>query len=107
MWDFMMTNRGKLQYDAMGAKIYANPDSMYDQTPDKSKAIRKVVRLIIEANGGDGHVVKKDIITKYGKGKVYYKKIPVAVWDEPTGKIQLLGEAAAYQNAYNKLMGAE
>jgi hypothetical protein len=106
MWDFMITNRGKLKYEVMGVSIYANPDSMHDPTPDKSKAIRKVVRLIIESNGGDGQTVKKDIITKFGKGKVYYKKVPVAAWDELTGKIKLLGEASAYQDAYNKLMGA-
>ena len=107
MWEFLANNKGKLQYDAMGTKVYANPDSTHDPNPDKSKAIRKVVRMIIEANGGDGQVVKKDIITNYGSGKVWWKDVKVAEWDNATMKIKLLGAAAEYQQQFNKLMGIE
>ena len=107
MWDYVDINWGKLQYEAMGTKIYAIPDSMYDPNPNKTKAIRKVVRLIIEENGGDGQAVKKDIVARYGKGKVLWKEDPVAEWNEATGQMKLLGAATAYQDKYNKLMGTE
>ena len=107
MWDYVDINWGKLQYEAMGTKIYANPDSMYDPNPNKNNAIRKVVRLIIEENGGDGQAVKKDIVSRYGKGKVLWKEDPVAEWNEATGQMKLLGAATAYQDKYNKLMGTE
>ena len=78
MWEFMVNSRGKLQYDVMGVKVYANPDSSHDPSPSKSKGIRKVVRMIIEAGGGDGPTTKKDIVTNYGKRKVWWKDVKVA-----------------------------
>ena len=53
----MKENKGNLKYEAMSTTIYANPDSMHDPMPNKTKAMRKMVRLVIEANGGDGETV--------------------------------------------------
>lgn len=105
MWEFMINNRGKLQYDVMGVKVDANPDSSHDPSLAKSEGIRKVVRMIIEEGGGDGPTVKKDIVSNYGKGKVWWKGEKVAEWDEAAGTMRLLGDAVAYQTKYDKLMG--
>jgi hypothetical protein len=77
------------------------------QNPDKSKAIRKVVRLIIATNCGDGQAVKKHSCEVGQRHKVLRKEDPVAEWNEATGKMKLLGAATAYQDKYNKLMGTE
>ena len=107
MWEFLMENRGKLQYEALGTKVYVNPDPMHDPNPDKTKAVRKVVRLLIETNGGDSTAVKKNIATDYTKGKVWWKDSKVAEWDETIGRMTLIGPAAECQAAYDKLMGRE
>ena len=52
MWTFIVANRGKLRYEAEGKDIYANPDAMCDSDPGKTKAVREVVRMIIEKQGG-------------------------------------------------------
>ena len=53
MWEFMVKHKGKLQYEALGTTVYANPDGLYDPSPNKTKSVRKVVRMIIEEQGGD------------------------------------------------------
>ena len=52
MWTLLVANSGKLKYEAEGTDIYANPDATYDPDPGKTKAVRKIVRLIIEKEGG-------------------------------------------------------
>ncbi len=34
MWNYFVSDRGKLQHEANGVKIYANPDSIHDTNPD-------------------------------------------------------------------------
>ena len=43
MWDHLKNNKGMLQYEVMGTTLYANADSMFDPSPNKSKAMRKMV----------------------------------------------------------------
>ena len=105
--DFMVQNRGMLQFDACGTKVYASPDSTHDPAPNRTKAVRKVVRMLIERNGGDGNAVKKDIATNYAKGKVWWKDCKFAEWDEKADKMMLVGEGTEYQEDYDKLMGHE
>ena len=58
MWSYMTTNAGDHQHEHNGGKIYCNAVSGGNaddqETTLKVKAMRKVVRAIIEANGGDG-----------------------------------------------------
>jgi hypothetical protein len=101
MWEFMVANKGKLQWQVPGATVYASPDSVHDTSPDKTKAVRKVVRLLIETHGGDGAKVKKDIAANYKKGKVWWRDSKFAAWDDEAGKMQVPAE---YQDAFDKLM---
>ena len=77
---------------------------MHDPSPDKTKAVRKVVRLLIEKGGGDGKSIKKDIITNYTKGRVWYKDERVAEWNDVARGMKLRGSAAAHQEEYDKML---
>lgn len=102
-----MANRGKLQYEVAGRKVYANPDAMHDPYPDKTKAFRKMVRMIIEKEGGDGATIKKDISTIYCKGKVWFKDNQVAEWDDRTKTMKLSGVVACHQKEYDDMMATK
>ena len=104
MWEFLVANQGQLQFDVGSTKVYANPDAMHDPSPDKTKAVRKMVRLLIEKVGGDGKTVKKDIITNYPKGRVWYKDERVAEWDDATRTMKLKGTAQVHQAEYDKML---
>jgi hypothetical protein len=101
MWEFMIENKGKLQWQVPGTTVYANPDAVHDPFPDKTKAVRKVVRLLIETHGGDGASIKKDITANYKQGKVWWKDSKFAAWDEKAGTMQVPAEHRA---AFDKLM---
>ena len=96
MLSFMVANRGGLWYVIAGKDVYANTDRMHDSHPDKTKAIRKILRLIIEKEGGDGKTIKKNIITDYWKGKVWYKDQRVAEWYDSAKIMKLSGTVAQH-----------
>lgn len=66
--------------------------------------MRKVVRIVIEKNGGDGKEVKKHLQAKYGKGRVWYKDEKIATWDETKGEIILEGWAKQHEQEFLQLM---
>ena len=71
------------------------------------KAVKKVVRLLIEKHGGDGPAVKNQMQTNYPKGLVGWKGEVVAEWDEEKREMKLMGEVVAWQEEYRKMMGEE
>ncbi|CAK0902761.1 unnamed protein product [Prorocentrum cordatum] len=99
MWKYFADSWGKLQHEVMGETIYANPDSLHDSNPRKTKTVRKVVRTIIESNPGNGDDIKKSIDTDYGRGIVWWNDRRVAEWkeNEGEGKMKLLGAAEQCQ----------
>ena len=107
MWEYMVANKGKLKHTVGDQIIFANTDSLHDPDPGKSKAVKKVVRLLIEKHGGDGPTVKKQMQTNYNKGLVGWKGEVVAEWNEETREMKLMGEVAAWQGEYRKMMGEE
>ena len=106
MWNYMQSNAGKHRHTALGRTIYVNADRMAAPTDDeaKDKAVRKLVRAIIEGNGGDGPGVKKHMDAKYKKGIVIWKDERVATWSAKEQKLILKGEGLQYQDAYDLLM---
>ena len=52
-----------------------------------------------------GKEEKKHIVTRYKKGRVWWKDEQVAEWDEESHKMKLLGNALPHQAAFNLLMG--
>ena len=112
----MTANKGKHQHTFSGtqgqAKIYCNVDTFrgggVDADPEwkKGRAIRKVIRTLIEANGGDGEAVKKDIETN-NRGVVWYKDERVAEWKAEKGQegnMKLVGAMLPHEAAYRDLM---
>ena len=106
MWKYMQENAGNHRHTILGRTIYVNADRMAGPTEDsmKDRAIRKLVRAIIEGNGGDGAEVKKHMNAKYRQGIVIWKDVRVADWSAKEQKLILKGEGLQYQNAYDALM---
>ena len=67
--------------------------------------MRKIVRTIIEVQGGNGKDIKAHIDTNYKKGIVWWKEKRVAEWVD--GCMVLKGEAEAWKGKFNQLMGKE
>ena len=117
MWEYLEKNRGRLAFKAGSKDVFANADSLHDPNPARTKAIRKVVRLIIEKEkekeGAEGAITKKIIVTRYGKGRVLWKyggnvkHEQVAEWDEAKGVMKLYGRVAEWEGEYKTLMGNE
>ena len=108
MWQYMAKLTDQRTHEFMGRQIYTNADGAKKTTDSlREKAVRKVVRAIIEKEGGDGKKVKEHIETDYKKGYVWYKGPRVATWNAETSRMKLLGEAVILQAAFDKLMGNE
>eukprot|EP00973_Karenia_brevis_P008126 1100247-Karenia_brevis.AAC.1 len=60
--------------------------SKSDEDKSREFATRKVVRVIIEQNGGDGARIKKEqkLHANYAKGRVVWNGARVATWDAIT-----------------------
>jgi len=105
----MVKNKGKLEYKALGNTIYAKVHWTHDDNPFKTKSIRKMVRVILEKQGGDGKKVKEEMMkgTSYPRGRVYFRGERVAEWDEAAGALILKGSGQEYEAAWKKYMGSE
>ena len=107
MWEYVMSQAGNHQYKYKDTTIYCNADSgsidPESETAQREKAVRKVVRAIIEANGGDGKLVKQEIDARYRKGVVIWKDQRVAEWMD--GNMKLINAGTQFQESFQKLMG--
>ena len=112
MWKYMVDKKGQHTHEYKGTTIYVNaPTCMQD--PDgaaKDKAVRKMVRVLIEQNGGDGPTVKKRIDAKYKVGIVWWKGDDnkwnkVAEWKKEEAKMILMPGASQLQGPFDVLMG--
>ena len=102
MWKYMTERAGKHQHDYKAGKVYCNVDGPAESSDaERERAVRKVVRVIIESNGGDGQAVKKDIETNYKREIVWWKDQRAAEWKE--GRMVLMGAAAGYLEAFEAL----
>eukprot|EP00973_Karenia_brevis_P030425 4194603-Karenia_brevis.AAC.1 len=71
----MVKLKGDHVHEFGDLKIYANTDSLHDEHPAISKSVRKLVRTIIEMNGGNGKAIKEHIDTNYAQGIVWWKDL--------------------------------
>ena len=53
----------------------SNPDAMYDPDHRKTKAVRKMVQLIIEKEGGEVITIQKDIVADYKGTSIVRKSV--------------------------------
>ena len=75
----------------------------------KERAVRKVVRLLIENNEGNGEQIKKKIDAKYRWGAVWWqgeddKWQKVAQWNTSDERMTLMGVLGELGDSFNKLM---
>ena len=110
MWEYMKANAGQHQHTYKDNNVYCNVDSAADpesEQAQKDRAVRKVVRTIIEVNGGDGSKVKAEIDARYKKGVVLWRDSRVAEWDYRQKKMVLCGAGMAWQEHFDKLFRQE
>ena len=73
---------------------------------NKDKAIRKLVRAIIETEVAEGltdaAATRSKIDAKYGKGVVTYKDVKIGAY--VNGKMELFGEAERLRPKFDELM---
>ena len=113
MWKYMVDQKGHHYHEHQGGTIYVNAPTDSSKDPDdaaREKAVRKVVRVLIEHNNGNGAEIKKRIEAKYKAGIVRWKADDnkwkkVAEWKPEEGKMELMAEAAALQAPFDVLMG--
>ena len=108
---------GKHKHDFVGEKghssVYYNVDASakgsLDGNQDKERAVKKVVRVIIEANGGDGATLKKEIETNYPRGTVLWKGERVAEWteDKAIGLMKLMGYMVQHEKTFRAFFKTE
>ena len=108
MWKYMGVNAGSHTHDFKQTKVYCNPDSSaVDKTSEPAKrerAVRKLVRAIIESKGGNGKAVKANIDKDYKNGVVWWQEQRVGEWDRKDCKMIFLGDGLAWEEAYKKLL---
>lgn len=68
----------------------------------KDKAVRKLVRTIIEKTRGDMEATKRNITAKYSQGLVFYKGIKVGAYTD--GKMELIGDGITLKAKFDELM---
>jgi hypothetical protein len=103
MMAFLRRDDTEAQFEVDGHRIYMNRDirkSAEDEARDK--AVRKLVRAIIEEEGGDGSATKKNIDADYRRGIVRYKDVRVGEYTN--GKMELKGDANKLEGRYSRLM---
>ena len=112
----MTDNKGKRQHKFSGDKgtssIYCNVDSAQavgeggQQEWKKDRAIRKVIRTLIEANGGNGEEVKKKIDSNR-QGIIWFRDERVAeskVEQGREGYMKLKGVMLEHEASFTTLM---
>lgn len=103
MLSFLRRDDTKVNFVVDGHRIYMNRDIR--KSPDeegRNKAVRKLVRAIIEEEGGDGKITKENIDADYHKGIVRYKGIRVGEY--LAGTMDLKGEAIKLRPRFDELM---
>ena len=107
MWTFLTSSKDNLKFDAEGTSVKASPDFIHDKNPPLSKAMRRVVRLIMEKVGGRGKKIETQIYANYPKGRILWKGARVAERDETPQTVKLMGEVKDWQEDYVRLMGGQ
>lgn len=107
MWKYLSANRGNHSHDVLGTTVHVRASAskpLDGEDADREWAVKKIVRVLIEANGGDGKKIKPNIKTDYRKGRVWYNIgddnwQKVAEWQD--GRMGLAGCMTQHKQAYD------
>lgn len=75
-----------------------------DPNAKREKAVKMVVRVIVEHDSRDANKVMEEIMTSKKTGWVRWKGEQVATWDNETNTMLLQSEVAQHQQAFDALM---
>ena len=102
MWKYLRGNEAKEHFVVDGARINMNRDVRTTPADEaRTKAVRKLVRAIIEVEGGNPTKTKYLIDADYRRGIVRYKDIRVGEYKDELMNIK---EAGAKYEAKCKLL---
>ena len=109
MWTYLVDNKGSLNFDHNGRRIYINADRQpgdTEQDRSRDRAVRKMVRAVIEALGGDGRKLKEEgaVWANYQFGYVLCHGQRVAEWNVESKSMQILEPGRVYADAFRALM---
>jgi hypothetical protein len=110
MWKYMTENAGSHKHSFEGKAIYVNADGGRDRSDtdkNREKAVRKLVRTVIEKNGGDGKALKSTIDTNYTRGIVRWKDARIGEWDDGSQSMILKGMAIPFKEHFEMLMASK
>ena len=103
MWSYLKSEESEANFKYKGKTIYVNRSVRGSSEEEaRTKAVRKLVRAIIEVTDGEAAATKAQIDANYKKGVVRFKDIRVGEYVD--GKMQLRGEAQLIQAHFDKLM---
>ena len=104
MWEYLVAKKGNHRHYYGGQRIYIQAGGKGPkEEADKDKAVRKVVRMLIESETAAGEKTKERIQAKYQLGAVWLR-LKVAQWNATDQKMMLTGLAHPLQAAYDKFM---
>ena len=110
LWVYMQRNKGNHVHTYQSNRIYVKVNDASTVDGPKDKAVRKVVRCIIEQWGsGDGTTTKQRIEAKYPWGAVWWlgtdnKWKKIAQWDSSRHQMDLVNGGEVFQSAFDVLM---
>jgi hypothetical protein len=80
MWDYMKSKRGEHVHEYKGGRIYGRVGFVEDENAERSKAMRKAVRAMIETEEGTAGDIKDNMTARYSTGVLLYKGNKIAEW---------------------------
>jgi phage terminase large subunit GpA-like protein len=103
MWQYLRSDGAKQHFEVNGVRVYMNRDVRKTPADEaKDKAVRKLVRAIIETEGGRPSEVKTNIDTDYRRGIVRYKDLRIGVYTD--GKMQFHEAGSKFEGRFIELM---
>eukprot|EP00973_Karenia_brevis_P077514 10769626-Karenia_brevis.AAC.1 len=81
MWEYMTAHSGHHHHEYAGNRVYVEV-SKRDEDRKRERAVRKVVRTLIETHGGDGPAVKEKMDALYKVGEVWFEDELVGEWQD-------------------------
>eukprot|EP00973_Karenia_brevis_P051543 7158762-Karenia_brevis.AAC.1 len=108
MWQYLVDHAGNLSFDFEGQQVYIHASDAGKSKEDraKSKGVRKLVRTVIEANGGNGAKMKAEgsLYANYRQGCVLWCGERLGTWNADDETMNFTETGEKYAETWRKLM---